>query len=64
MGSLYVVLLGAAQGVMFSSDAGGLLTYGVRKSFYVKDKGSLESYVKVVEKDKLRRRIPSMPTVC
>ena len=40
------------QGWIMAQRAGGLLTYGVRKSFYVKDKGSLESYVEVVEKDK------------
>ena len=40
------------QGWIMAQRAGGLLTYGVRKSFYVKHKESLESYVKVVEKDK------------
>lgn len=40
------------QGWIMAQRAGGLLTYGVRKSFYMKHKESLEPYVKVIENDK------------
>ena len=40
------------QGWIMAQRAGGLLTYGVRKSFDMKHKESLEPYVKVIENDK------------